>query len=87
MKPKKPRRRITRALLAEWGLKWLAEYGYELVGYADLSHDGWNTRWHDTAQDRISEVMIRHELVILTPNMWSYKLNEDKLKEVLNGVS
>lgn len=85
---KKPRRRVTKALLKEWGYKWLIEFGNEWATWSDAAEKGFIAKWHETAQDRIIGVMIRHELLErnIPPRQRQLylKLNADKLNELLN---
>ena len=76
---KKPRQRITKALLKEWGMKWLVTHGYDVIGwgYAD---EWFYTKWHDRAQDNIVTAMHRHGLV--KSNTMMYQLNKDKMDEL-----
>lgn len=90
LKPIKSRRRITKALLKEWGYRWLTEFGYNWVGWATAADEGFSSRWHLTAQDSLIEVMVRHKLLEENQNRntkqiinMEYKLNATKLNELL----
>jgi len=83
MKEKKARRRVTKALLREWGLRWLAEFGYEDVSWVDASFRGFFAKWHETSRDRIAEVMFQHGLLKSDQKLFAYMLNKDELNELL----